>query len=101
ESTMNCAAAACIRAFFARPRPPWFSWQTSHATGKYFAARGYAFLTVDVRGRGDSGGTFTPMLQEAKDGFDVVEWLARQPYWPSKPGWLCTHLMQIPPYRGH
>ena len=46
----------------------------------YFASHGYPFLTIDVRGRGNSGGTFRPLIQEAADGFDVVEWLARQPY---------------------
>ena len=54
--------------------------QSYHERGMYFAAHGYVFLTVDVRGRGNSGGTFTPLLQEAKDGHDVVEWLATQPY---------------------
>jgi putative CocE/NonD family hydrolase len=54
--------------------------QTYHDTGLYFAARGYPFLTVDVRGRGNSGGEFRPCIQEAKDGYDVVEWIARQPY---------------------
>jgi putative CocE/NonD family hydrolase len=46
----------------------------------YFAAHGLPFLTVDVRGRGNSDGKFRPMLQEAKDGHDIVEWLAKQPY---------------------
>lgn len=54
--------------------------QTYHDRGMYFAAHGYVFLTVDARGRGNSQGTFTPLLQEAKDGHDVVEWLARQSY---------------------
>lgn len=53
---------------------------TYHARGQYFAANGYVFLTVDARGRGNSGGEFTPLLQEAKDGHDVVQWLAAQPY---------------------
>ncbi|HEX5262460.1 MAG TPA: CocE/NonD family hydrolase [Phenylobacterium sp.] len=53
---------------------------TYHAPGVYFASHGQPFLSVDVRGRGNSGGTFTPLLQEARDGHDVVEWLARQPY---------------------
>ena len=52
--------------------------QSYHDRGMYFAARGYVFLTVDVRGRGNSEGEFTPMLQEAKDGHDVVEWLGTQ-----------------------
>lgn len=54
--------------------------QTYHDRGMYFAAHGYVFLTVDVRGRGNSEGHFTPLLQEAGDGAQVVEWLARQPY---------------------
>ncbi len=44
----------------------------------YFARHGYVYVLVDVRGRGDSGGIFNPFAQEAQDGYDVVEWLARQ-----------------------
>ena len=46
----------------------------------YFAQHGYVYALVDVRGRGNSGGTFEPFENEAKDGYDVVEWLAKQPY---------------------
>src|SRR4051794_41984896 len=45
----------------------------------YFARHGYVYALVDVRGRGDSGGVFDPFAQEARDGYDAVEWLARQP----------------------
>lgn len=51
-----------------------------HDRGLYFARHGIPFVTVDARGRGTSGGTFRPLIQEAADGYDVVEWLARQPY---------------------
>jgi uncharacterized protein len=54
--------------------------QSYHDRGIYFAAHGLPFLTVDVRGRGNSEGTFRPMIQEAHDGHDVVEWLAQQPW---------------------
>jgi uncharacterized protein len=54
--------------------------QSYHERGMYFAAHGYPFLTVDVRGRGNSEGHFRPLIQEANDGYDVVEWLAKQPY---------------------
>ena len=54
--------------------------QTWHEFGVYFAEHGYPFLTVDVRGRGNSQGDFRPLIQEAADGHDVVEWLAQQPY---------------------
>ena len=53
--------------------------QSYHDRAMHFASHGYVYLTVDVRGRGNSGGDFTPLLQEARDGHDVVEWLARQP----------------------
>ena len=51
-----------------------------HERGMYFAAHGLRFLAVDVRGRGDSEGVFRPLTQEARDGYDAVEWLARQPF---------------------
>jgi hypothetical protein len=51
-----------------------------HARAAYFAARGYAFALVDVRGRGNSAGEFEPFAQEPRDGHDVVEWLSHQPY---------------------
>jgi putative CocE/NonD family hydrolase len=46
----------------------------------YFAKHGYAYALVDVRGRGNSGGEFWPFENEGRDGYDVVEWLAKQPY---------------------
>ena len=54
--------------------------QGSHDRGIYFASHGLPFLTVDARGRGNSEGQFAPLIQEARDGYDIVEWLARQPY---------------------
>ena len=53
---------------------------TYHARGAYFAAHGYAFAIVDVRGRGNSEGDFEPFAHEPKDGHDVVEWLAQQSF---------------------
>lgn len=54
--------------------------QSYHDRGMYFAAHGFVFFAVDVRGRGNSDGIFNPMIQESLDGFDVVEWAARQPH---------------------
>src|SRR6202034_777134 len=54
--------------------------QQHHDFAIYFASHGQPFLTVDVRGRGNSEGEFKPNLNEGRDGHDVVEWLARQPY---------------------
>ena len=47
---------------------------------KYFAERGYVFVAMDVRGRGDSEGTFVPYVNEGQDGYDAIEWCASQPW---------------------
>jgi putative CocE/NonD family hydrolase len=46
--------------------------------GAYFAQHGYAFASVDDRGRGNSGGSFVLWQGEGRDGHDAVEWLAKQ-----------------------
>lgn len=48
--------------------------------------QGYAYVTVDVRGRGDSDGEFTPFVHDAEDGHDTVEWVASQDWCDSKVG---------------
>jgi len=50
------------------------------AAGKLWAGRGYALVVQDVRGRGESDGVFYPLVNEAHDGYDTIEWIARQPW---------------------
>ncbi len=50
------------------------------------AARGYATINQDVRGRGDSDGVFAGN-GEGNDGYDTIEWIAKQP-WSN--GNVCT-----------
>jgi hypothetical protein len=57
---------------------------TYHARGAYFASHGYVFALVDVRGRGNSAGDFEPFANEPRDGHDIVEWLAKQPFCDGK-----------------
>ncbi|KAJ5777725.1 hypothetical protein N7520_000971 [Penicillium odoratum] len=46
-----------------------------------FVDRGYAIINVDSRGAFDSEGQMAIMgTQEAQDGYDVIEWLAQQPW---------------------
>lgn len=40
------------------------------------ARAGYLVASMDVRGRGDSGGEFEPFAHEADDGEDAIAWLA-------------------------
>ena len=46
----------------------------------FFPRNGYVLLSQDVRGRFESEGEYNPLFQEAHDGYDTVEWAARQPW---------------------
>lgn len=49
--------------------------------GAAFAARGYAYVCADVRGRGESGGgPYRQILADGEDGFDAIGWIAAQPW---------------------
>ncbi len=43
-------------------------------------ARGYAVVVQDVRGRYASEGEYEPYRHEGRDGYDTIEWAARQPW---------------------
>ncbi len=51
-----------------------------HEFATAFAKNGYVFIIIDVRGRGNSGGSFVPFENDGRDGYDAVEWAARQPW---------------------
>ncbi|MCD6599461.1 MAG: CocE/NonD family hydrolase [Dehalococcoidia bacterium] len=48
--------------------------------GKYWAKKGYVFVAQDVRGKYASEGTFEPIVNEANDGYDTLNWIASQPW---------------------
>ena len=56
--------------------------------GRYYARRGYVVAIQDCRGRFGSGGVWEPFLNEAKDGYDAIEWLAAQPWSNGKVGMI-------------
>ena len=45
-----------------------------------FAERGYHVLVQGVRGCFDSGGEFSPNINEAVDGLATVDWITKQPW---------------------
>jgi uncharacterized protein len=51
-----------------------------------FAQRGYAVYVQDVRGRFESEGKWDPFRNEANDGYDTIEWAAKQPWSNGKVG---------------
>lgn len=46
--------------------------------GQFFASKGYAVVTQDVRGEFGSEGEFVPFIHEKKDGLEVLDWIAQQ-----------------------
>lgn len=57
-----------------------------HPEGIALSEHGYAYLAVDVRGRGDSEGAFTPFFSDPDDGHDIAEWIAKQSFCNGKVG---------------
>jgi uncharacterized protein len=49
---------------------------------KYYVSRGYVYVIGDLRGTGDSEGEYEGVFSrnEGRDGADIVEWLAKQPW---------------------
>lgn len=54
--------------------------------GRYFSQGGYAVAIQDVRGRWASGGDWEPFIHEGTDGYDSVEWIAKQEWSNGKVG---------------
>jgi hypothetical protein len=54
--------------------------------GKFFASHGYVFVAQDTRGRYASKGEPYPLVHEAQDGYDTIEWAAGQPWSNGKVG---------------
>jgi putative CocE/NonD family hydrolase len=93
DVTVAMRDGVVLRADVLRPRPegrfPVLVYRTPY--GKEFALkeymtfrhaveRGYAVVVQDVRGRYASGGEFRPYENEGRDGYDTIEWAARQPW---------------------
>jgi putative CocE/NonD family hydrolase len=55
---------------------------------RYYARRGYVFAVEDCRGRFSSPGTWEPFINDPKDGYDTIEWLASQPWSTGKVGMI-------------
>ena len=53
---------------------------------QHFTSHGYVYVAMDVRGRGDSDGTFEPYRHDGQDGYDAIEWLAVQSWSTGKVG---------------
>ena len=50
----------------------------SPAGAKKYTDAGYAYFVQDVRGKGRSEGFYAAFINDAFDGYDTVEWMAKQ-----------------------
>ncbi len=61
----------------------------------FFSRRGFVYVFQDVRGRHESEGKWEPFRNDIEDGYDTIEWAARQRWSNGKVG------MQGHSYSGH
>jgi predicted acyl esterase len=60
-------------------KPLWDGSIEAGDTG-YIVPRGYVHIIADHRGSGKSEGEFGPKTSIGQDGYDLVEWVAKQPW---------------------
>jgi putative CocE/NonD family hydrolase len=59
---------------------------SAYDAGVYFSRRGYVYAFQDVRGRHESDGRWEPFFDDEKDGYDTIEWAAKQRWSNGKVG---------------
>lgn len=69
-------------------RTPYGRGILSQLEGEWWAKRGYVHVVQDVRGRNDSAGEWSPFVNERKDGYDTIDWIAKQGWSDGKVGMI-------------
>ena len=54
--------------------------------GRFWAERGYTAVIQGTRGRYQSGGRHTPLVDERRDGLETLAWLKQQPWFDGRLG---------------
>ena len=68
------------------PASPQFLWRETGPI-EFYVAQGYAFVQMDVRGSGRSGGDFVFLgRKDQEDLYDVIEWIGAQDWCSGKVG---------------
>src|ERR1051326_7501413 len=66
-------------------RAPYSKAPYAQRASRYTSA-GYAYITQDMRGRFKSEGSYEPYQTDMEDGYDTIEWIAKQPWSNGKVG---------------
>ncbi len=70
-------------------RPPKLSHSIEAGATSFFVPKGYVHVIAQVRGSGFSQGRYNFFdLKEQRDGYDLVEWISRQPWCDGNVGML-------------
>jgi uncharacterized protein len=65
--------------------PPGMQQRMAESIARY-TSHGYVLVVQDVRGKGHSQGFYSAFVDDIPDGYDTVEWVARQPWSNGKVG---------------
>ena len=69
-------------------RTPYGRENFSKLAGEWWARRGYVHIVQDARGRNESDGEWVPFAHERKDGYDTIDWIAKQIWSDGKVGMI-------------
>ncbi len=66
------------------------------APAAFFAGQGYTVVTQDVRGQYGSEGFYRVQLADARDGYDAIDWIVKQPWASGSVGtYGCSYLGEV------
>ncbi len=72
------------------------TYRGSTIPAEFFAGQGYAVVSQDVRGKWNSEGEYAVQSHDRVDGYDTIEWAARQPWSTGKIGTFgCSYLGEV------
>jgi len=72
------------------------TYRGSREPAEFFAGRGYAVVSQDVRGKGHSEGEYVVEATDRDDGYDTIDWAASQPWSTGKVGtYGCSYLGEV------
>lgn len=72
------------------------SYRGATIPAEFFAGQGYAVVVQDVRGKHASEGEYAVQMADAQDGYDAVDWAAKQPWSTGKIGtYGCSYLGEV------
>lgn len=67
-------------------RTPYGKGKAEDGVGRPWVSRGYVYISQDCRGKGTSGGQWTPFIHDRSDGEDTHRWILKQPWSNGKIG---------------